>query len=206
MKKILFLIVAILICGNISAQKSKKEDRDISSEFEEMKKNFSESENEWVFSKVILIDKASKDDIYNKALEALSKMYQNSKDVIHDKDKEAGVIIGKGFTDSNFRTINWASLCRNRCWHLIKIETKDERYKITITVNSVWNETGSDLRHPFNGTEYKLSNFYPYWKDCKPKHRTTSFDNLRFVYDSSLEIINNIEAEINKNIVQDNDW
>lgn len=206
MKKILFLIATIFIFGNISAQKSKKGDRDINSEFEEMKKNFTESESEWIFSKVISVDGVSKDEIYNKAIEALSKMYQDSKDAIQDKDKEAGVIIGKGFTDSSIRTINWASLCRNRCWHLIKIETKDERYKITITINSVWNETRADLRHPFDGTEYKLSNFYPYWKDCKPKHRITSFDNLRFVYDSSLNIINSLEAEINKNKTHSDDW
>lgn len=206
MKKILLLIMTISIFGSVYAQKSKKEERNVISEFEEMKKNFTESNGEWVFSKVIPANKISKDEIYNKALEALSKIYKDSKDVIQNKDKDAGIIIGKGFTDSDIRTINWASICRNRCWHLIKIEAKEGRYRVTITVSSLWNETGADLRHSFNGTEYQLTNFYPYWKDCKPKHRITSFDNLKFVYESSMAIIDNIENEINKNMIPNDEW
>ena len=206
MKKILLLIMTISIFGSVYAQKSKKEERNVISEFEEMKKNFTESNGEWVFSKVIPANKISKDEIYNKALEALSKIYKDSKDVIQNKDKDAGIIIGKGFTDSDIRTINWASICRNRCWHLIKIEVKEGRYRVTITVSSLWNETGADLRHSFNGKEYQLTNFYPYWKDCKPKHRITSFDNLKFVYESSMAIIDNIENEINKNMIPNDEW
>lgn len=201
-------MTSIMLLGSIYAQSSKKEDknRNVLSEFEEMKKNFSESESEWVFSKIVTAENKSKEDIYNKALEVLADIYKDSKDVIQNKDKEAGLIVGKGFIDSDIRTINWASICRNRCWHLIKIEIKEGKYRISITVNSVWNETGADLRHPFKGTEYKLSNFYPYWKDCKPKHRITSFDNLKFVYDSSMGIIRNLEEEINKKLASNDNW
>ena len=48
MKKILLLMTSIMLLGSIYAQSSKKEDknRNVLSEFEEMKKNFSESESE----------------------------------------------------------------------------------------------------------------------------------------------------------------
>ncbi|MEG1007238.1 MAG: DUF4468 domain-containing protein [Bacteroides sp.] len=206
MKNIVFTIIATLIVGNIYAQKSESKDLNILSEFEEMKKSFTETEGDWVFSKIIPVDKVSKDDIYNRAIETFSKIYRDSKDVIQSKDKDAGIIIGKGFVDSSIRTINWASICRNRCWHLIKVEARDGRYKITVTVSSVWNETGSDLRHPFNGNEYRLSDFYPYWKDCKPKNRITSFDNLKFVYECSMDVMSSIENGINKNITSSDDW
>lgn len=192
----------------VSAQKKINEDSylRINSEFEEMKKNFTESENEWTFQKIVKVDNKTKEDIYQKSLEILAGIYKDSKQVIQNKDKEAGIIIAKGFIDSEVRTINWATICRNRCWHLVKIEVKDNRYRLTITVNGVWNETGSDLRHPFDGIEYKFKNFYPYWSECKPKLREVSFDNLRFVYNSSLLILTNLEKDINQKLDEDNDW
>jgi hypothetical protein len=208
MKRIILFIVSIIFLGNgyVQGSNNDNKDRDILSEFEEMKKDFSESENEWVFSRIVTVENKSKENIYIKALEVLAEIYNNSKDVIQSEDKEAGVIVGKGFMDSNIRTINWVSICRNRCWHLIKIEAKEGKYRITITVNSVWNETGADLRNSFDGTEYKLTDFYPYWKGCKPKRQSASFDNLKFVYDSSMSLMDNLEKGINKKLKSSDNW
>lgn len=207
MRKFVFILI-FTIPFIVFAQKKSKEDiaLKIKSEFEEMKKNFTESEDEWIFQKVVEVSNKSKDDIYQKSLEVLANIYKDSKEVIQNKDKEAGVIVGKGIVDSDFRTINWTTVCRNRCWHLVKIDIKDNKYRITLTVNSVFYEAGSDLRHPFDGTEYGLHKFYPYFTNCKPKLRNVSFDSLRFVYNSSLYILNSLEKEINQKLEESNDW
>lgn len=139
---------------------TKRDDKAISSEilaeFERMKADFTENDNEWVFVKVFDAENQSKDDIFTKALEVLVSLYKDAKEVIQIKDKESGLIVGKGFSDSDIRTINWTTICRNRCWHIIKIEIKDNKFRVTVTVSGVEREQDADLRHPFDGTEYTL--------------------------------------------------
>ena len=88
-----------------------------------MKKDFKETDTGWEFQKIIEV-KADKNDIYNRIVDALANIYNDSKDVIQEKNKEDGIIIAKGFTDSKWREVNWATVVRNRCWHIIKIEIK----------------------------------------------------------------------------------
>lgn len=209
MKRYLLLLLFAALCIGVNAQK--RDDKAISSEiqaeFERMKADFTENDNEWVFVKVFDAENQSKDDIFTKALEVLVSLYKDAKEVIQIKDKEAGLIVGKGFSDSDVRTINWATICRNRCWHIIKIEIKDNKFRITVTVSGVEREQDADLRHPFDGTEYTLRSFYPYWTGCKTKFKQISFDNLRYVYTSSLDLIKAVEDGVKKGIENSsNEW
>lgn len=202
MKKILLFFLLIVSISHIYAQKD-KDSNPILAEFEEMKSNFSENKDEWVFSRIVNLEGTTKDDIYTKSLEILAKAYKDSKEVIQMKDKDAGIIIGKGLFESDIRTISNFTITRNQCYHIIKIETKDDRCRISITINTILVDSGSDLRRPFNGTEYNISNFYPYWENCKPKQRKSSFENLKFVYDKSLSTLDYIEKELKKT---DDQW
>lgn len=202
------LLILFLLCISFSEQLfAQNKTDDIALEFAEMKKQFIESDDSWTFTRVVEIDNKTKDEIFVKALEVLSSLYKDSKEVVQVKDKDAGLITGKGFSDSPFRTINWATIGRNRCWHFIKIEVKEAKFRVTITVNSLWVEQGADLRHPFNGDEHKLSEFYPYWKDCKTKHQQVSFNNLKFAYSSVLGIMNAVEKGITDGFkASDDSW
>nr|DAU90390.1 MAG TPA: hypothetical protein [Caudoviricetes sp.]DAY97372.1 MAG TPA: hypothetical protein [Caudoviricetes sp.] len=209
MKKIVCILVLLLLCAGADAQK--RDDKAISSEilaeFERMKADFTENDNEWVFVKVFDAENQSKDDIFTKALEVLVSLYKDAKEVIQIKDKESGLIVGKGFSDSDIRTINWTTICRNRCWHIIKIEIKDNKFRVTVTVSGVEREQDADLRHPFDGTEYTLRSFYPYWTECKTKFKQVSFDNLRYVYSSSLALIKAVEDGVKKGLNNSsNEW
>lgn len=205
MKKTILGLLFLLTINYTHAQKNKDKysESAIMLEFQEMKSNFTESSDEWVFSRIIYLEGMNKDGIYTKSLEILSKAYKDSKEVIQTKDKEAGIIVGKGLFASDIRTISSFTITRNQCYHIIKIETKDNRCRATITINTILVDSGADLRRPFDGVEYKISNFYPYWKDCKPKHRKSSFDNLKFVYEESINTLDYIESELKK---VDDEW
>lgn len=207
MKKNLLLVLLLsLISLPAISQKVDKKTEEILAEFEEMKKNFSESENEWVFTRIISVDSISKDDLYTKCLELLAEFYKDSKDVIQNKDKEAGVIVGKGLFISDYRNINWATIARSQCYHIMKINVKDGRCRISITINSIMLDQGSDLRNSTGGTEHSLKEFYPYWEKCKPKHRRHSFDNLKFVYDEALAALNYFESKLKTYAPDDDNW
>lgn len=207
MNKYLLLLFFAALCINVNAQK--KDDKAISSEilaeFEKMKADFTENENEWVFVKVFNVENQSKDDIFTQALEVLVSLYKDANEVIQIKDKEGGLIVGKGFSDSPIREINSWAICRNRCWHIVKIEIKDSKLRVTVTVDGVEREQDAVLQHHFNGTEYALKNFYPYWTECKTKFKQVSFDNLRYVYSSSLDLIKAIETGVKKGFQNSSD-
>jgi hypothetical protein len=203
MKKLLTLLACATLIGSVQSQSTSAK---ILLEFEQMKKNFSGDEKEWVFTKTIDAQGKSKDEIYVVALEVLAGMYNSSKDAIQNRDKDAGQIIVKGFVDSEIRKLNWASIARNRVWHLIKIEARDDRYRITLSINTIWNEQGTALGPIFAGEEYSLSKFYPYWKGCKSKYQEISFNNLKFAYDSSIATMDNIEENIAKKLNEDDNW
>ena len=70
MKRYLLLLLFAALCIGVNAQK--RDDKAISSEiqaeFERMKADFTENDNEWVFVKVFDAENQSKDDIFTKAL------------------------------------------------------------------------------------------------------------------------------------------
>ncbi len=209
MKKTLILLVfSVLTIGHVSAQYVEKNasDNEIQAQFGSMKENFDDSGDVWVLTRIVEVPDKAKDDIYSAVIEVLASVYRDSNEVIQSRDKDAGVVIAKGFVDSDFRTISWVSITRNRCWQLIKFDIRDNRFRMTLTVNGVMTEVGADLRHPFNGTENSLKSYYPYNEDWKSKDRWWSFNNLIFAYDCSLAMLDTLAAEINSRLAENNDW
>jgi hypothetical protein len=208
MKKTLLLIFSTLTIGSVSAQYVEKgvSDDEMLSRFEGMKADFVENNGEWVFTKIVEVPDKAKDDIYSAVIEVLASVYHDSKEVIQSQDKEAGTIIAKGFVDSDFRTISWVSITRNRCWQIIKLDIRDNRFRMTLAVNSVMTEVGADLRHPFNGAENSLISYFPYNEDWKSKDRWWSFNNLVFAHDCSLSMLDTLASEINSKLSDNGDW
>lgn len=56
-----------------------------------------------LYSKVLVLDSVSKNDIYDRALLWCSKSFKDSKSAINVKDKESGIIAGKAFFLSGYK-------------------------------------------------------------------------------------------------------
>lgn len=80
-----------------------------------------------VFEKVFEVPNKSKDVLFGKALDWLTKYYKSANDVIQLKDKERGKIIGKGiFTITHWLGHKWNAS------HTLTIRVKDNKLKIVI--------------------------------------------------------------------------
>ena len=184
MKKLLLLaIFSLLILPANSQSKYEKQSNEIIELFDSIKSNFTETEEGIKIIKVVELPNIEKDKIYIAALEALSNIYKDSKEVIQNKDKELGTIFGKGiFFESSMST--WGVLTESKCKHAIKIEVKDNTVK-----NGVSGQTISK-------NKYKLKSFFPFWKECPMKHRKASFSNIWFCYAHTVGAAETFEKEI----------
>lgn len=139
MKKLLLLaIFSLLILPANSQSKYEKQSNEIIELFDSIKSNFTETEEGIKIIKVVELPNIEKDKIYIAALEALSNIYKDSKEVIQNKDKELGTIFGKGiFFESSMST--WGVLTESKCKHAIKIEVKDYKCRISIQTDEIEN-------------------------------------------------------------------
>src|SRR5690606_4091346 len=80
-----------------------------------------------IYSEVIEVNDINKDELYNRARKWVVLKYQSANNVIQLDDKLEGIIIGKG----NFDIIYYSRDPKIR--HTIQIETKDGRFKYTIS-------------------------------------------------------------------------
>lgn len=213
MKKILlvcfFSCIALI---SVNAQdKYDKKLNEIMAVFDSIKSNFSESGNGEITlraSRVVNLPNIDKDRSYVAALEALSNMYKDSKEVIQNKDKESGVVFGKGIFFED-RIDKWGVLTELRCEHTIKVEIKDFKCRISIQAN----ELGLTIRDRHEGKVYLkatsgLNMLFPFRKDCKKKRQELSFSYLLFCYENVINAISSFEKEIIKitSTNDSNDW
>jgi hypothetical protein len=105
---------------------------------------FSRIEGQFVFTdtgvavqKVVTAD-GTKDQLYDKVLEFLARTYKDSKEVIQVKEKDSGLIIGKGLYSFYIDDlVYYGTAVKNNIYHIIKTECKEGRVRVTITVDSV---------------------------------------------------------------------
>ncbi|MHB9142675.1 MAG: DUF4468 domain-containing protein [Paludibacter sp.] len=98
-----------------------------------------------VFSKVVDNLKMTKDDIYVKAFSYFAYNYKDAKSVIQQQDKDAGVIIGKGYFN-DFSSYNksknigmgltFTTYDTYSATHILRIDIKDGRARIILTVDN----------------------------------------------------------------------
>ncbi|MCK4231598.1 DUF4468 domain-containing protein [candidate division WOR-3 bacterium] len=99
-----------------------------------------------IIQDVIEIEGKSQDELYVSCMKWMTKTFKSSKEVIQYQDKEAGTIVGKGYTiatDSLFiKDANKANLidaifggpaeiAKPYLWFTMTLETKDGRVRIT---------------------------------------------------------------------------
>lgn len=115
MKKALFLLISIIVISSSHAQETKKDS---------LNGIFPLKGNVVYYEEVVSQD-GTKDELYIKAKSALVDMFKSSNKVIQMEDKEAGILIGKGFFKISFGVMSNYDV-----FFTLKIQAKDGRYKI----------------------------------------------------------------------------
>lgn len=155
------------------------------------------------YVEVVIVDSASKNEIYLSALEWVNKTYKSGKAVIQTADKEAGMIIGK----ANTSTLDYNNMGIHEDGgyfsYTISIYTKDNKCKIQID-NITYNKgkmvltPGADLaeKFPSNWTGFIGNN----------KQTRREWKSFQRQADSELRLI---IGDLKKNIrtsKKKNDW
>lgn len=85
------------------------------------------------YSEVVVLDSTfKKNDLYINAKKFFVDVYHSAKDVIQLDDKDAGIVIGKGYFETLWKA-NFLYTYQLQIWHTIKISIKDGKYKYEIT-------------------------------------------------------------------------
>lgn len=203
MKKIILLIFVCVFSLNGMAQKKKHLEKKakIDSICVALRQHYSETETGIEFSRVIQApDYINKEELYNKCLELMATAYKDAKEVIQNKDKDLGLIFGKGIFVENIYSNLVGNMGYRECNHTIKVEVREGRFKVTINVEDI------HIVMAYLDATYPIKSFYPFWKDCPLKKIDDSFNATYFVYKDAISVLNHFEEEIIKKQINDNDW
>ena len=109
--------------------------------------------------KVIQLDSnLTKEQLYYMVKEYITTAYNNANAVTQIDSKEQGLIVCKGlYTDIYCTEIAIGSAGRYTATHIMKIDIKDGRIRVTITVTNI-NEYYSDSGR---STDRKMTDYYP---------------------------------------------
>lgn len=135
---------------------------------------------EVIYTDVLEVEGLSKDELYNLAKKWVVLKYKSANHVIQLDDKDNGIIIGKG----NF-AIDYYSR-KPTIEHTLQIETKDGRYKYTIS-NFIY----SDIQN----STFTLENFPKSWAGKKKLYQTLD-EKVR-------SIIDNLKKSMEKDLKDD---
>lgn len=126
MKK-LFILTIFFISFFSNAQSAKEMLKEIEGKWE-----LDDSGNV-TFMKIIETPDISKNEIFFRAANYFTYNYNNGSSVIQTKDKDQGIIIGKGIYKNIHKGI---SLLQNyvSTWHVIRIDVQDGRSRIIISL------------------------------------------------------------------------
>ncbi len=83
-----------------------------------------------VYSEIIPLDSLMKNQLYLNSKQFFVNAFKSANDVIQMDDKDAGIIVGKGFTDIYSKMLG--SSYPVKMWYTIKIRSNDGRYKYEI--------------------------------------------------------------------------
>lgn len=127
MKKLLLTISLVLFATPIWAQVDKEADQ---KRYGKGQMPFNEK-GEVVFSKVVHEERHDKKALYNSVKLCITDIFNSAKDVIQLDDPESGIVIVKGFAEEPSRGL-MGTVQDAQVWFSLKIQTKDNRYKIDI--------------------------------------------------------------------------
>lgn len=160
MKKIFLLLSVVTLSMSLCAQ-----DEKVDGLLSTIYGKWSQDGSDIVVQNIIEVKDKTKEDIYNCILEFLTKSYRDANSVIQTKDKESGLIIGKGYTNFYVEEVRAGSLIEQRVPHIFKAEIKDGKVRITLSSSIVeWHSPSSSAAGIYISAkdgEYPLTDCYP---------------------------------------------
>ena len=106
------------------------------------------------YIRIIEVPGVTADELYNRAINFLHQLYNNSTQTIRQQDREQGRIFVKGI----FGDVHQANLGSNITFnadHSIQVDTKEGRVRIILTIDSF------NTRASYGGNDYSVSQMYP---------------------------------------------
>lgn len=162
MKKTLALLVALLISVGAMAQKT-----ELRKEVDKMLAEINDvytinGDGKVQVQKVIELDSTyTKDFIFDETKEKLAVLYNNLSEVLETENRDKGVLTIKGlYPDVYCEQIFAESGVPNKAQHLLKIEAKDGRMRVTISILDV-RKTYKDVNNMDTHMYYNLEEVYP---------------------------------------------
>jgi hypothetical protein len=160
MKKIFVLLSLVALSMSLCAQ-----DEKVDGLLATISGKWSQEGSDFLVQNIIEVKDKTKDEIYNGILEFLTKSYRDANSVIQTKDKESGLIIGKGLSTFYVQEVFKGSAVKQSVPHIFKAEIKDGKVRLTLSSSTVeWHSpaysTGGMYIAAQDG-EYPLTNCYP---------------------------------------------
>lgn len=147
------------------------------------------------FTKVIEIPNTTKEELYTRALSYFTYNYNSGDDVVQIKDKEQGVIVGKGVYPKVHVGISILTTTVH-VTHILRIDIKDNKVRVILTLQQ-YKITISGSGAPSHDT-YNVADRYPIAKkDSQKTVMTKAF------YKSYKKAMNTFE-EIEKSLKEGN--
>ncbi len=130
MKGALTLIFMLASCIYLYGQNS-----EVSNMLKEIEGQWSLDDNNNVtYQRIVEVPEINKDELFNRAQNYFIYNYGSGKSVIQTQDKEKGQIIGKGIYDRLHTFSNGTGWVYLGTWHIIRVDVKDGRARIIITL------------------------------------------------------------------------
>ena len=162
MKKLFIMFIAVISISTSFAQTKKTQ-----ALIDEINGQWSTDENKNLFyQKIIELPGINKETLYQRAENYFIYNYNSGKDVIQTKDKEQGLIIGKGLWPDFYVGIILGTMSFSAN-HILRVDLKDEKARITLTVQKfdcVYNDGKS--RNEFSTS---IASIYPINTESKSK-------------------------------------
>lgn len=109
----------------------------------------------------------TKSQIYVEANNWFVHSFNDGESVIQLNDKDAGVIIAKGFIKNVTQHVSFTSSANVHAWVIIRVDIKDDRFRITTTIQEYILDMGTGALGAMNGdTSTRRVTWLPV--DCFP--------------------------------------
>lgn len=216
MKKILCVVIAIITCATLTScgslfQSTASHQNELTTNLKSIEGLYDRDDN-GVFIQQIIDVNGSKDELYVRLLEFLTRTYNDANEVIQVKEKEQGLIVCKGCHRFNVNNFLYGSAIKETAWHVYKAEIKENRVRITITLNEMeWYRPATAAGGVYTSAakgSYSILDCPPYKTWNNPSENTRkgfvfyyAVSNLINLMDSTKNALKNSPA-----YKVDNDW
>ncbi len=143
------------------------------------------------FTDVIEIPNTTKDELYTRALSYFTYNYNSGDDVVQIKDKEQGVIVGKGVYPKVHVGISILTTTVN-VTHILRIDIKDNKVRVILTLQQ-YKITTSGSGVPSHNT-YNVADRYPIAK--KDSQKTVMTKAFYKSYKKAMSTFEEIEKSL----------